>query len=140
MEGAISDLDRLLSSIEPVLNPVEAAYVFIPRGEVCPFDTSSEDVIGMFREAEGLTLIVHSRLADRAGVPVVLRCAWITLSVHSNLEAVGLTAAFAAALGAEKVSCNVVAGVHHDHIFVPVGAADAAMAALWRLQALSPRG
>jgi len=135
MRGAITDLDQLLVSMEPVLNSVEAAFVFIPQGDVCPFDLSSNDVIGLFREAEGLTVIVAATLADSAGIPVVLRCAWITLSVHSDLAAVGLTAAFAHALAAENVSCNVVAGVHHDHIFVPLGDAGRAMAALYRLQA-----
>ena len=43
----------------------------------------------------------------------------VTLRVHSALEAVGLTAAVATCLGAAGLSCNVVAGFHHDHLFVP---------------------
>ncbi|WP_367890127.1 ACT domain-containing protein [Rhodobacter calidifons] len=39
--------------------------------------------------------------------------------MQSDLAAVGLTAAFAGALGREGISCNVVAGYHHDHLFVP---------------------
>lgn len=57
----------------------------------------------------------------------------ITLTVHSSLLAVGLTAAIARVLGGEGVSCNVVAGFYHDHIFVPVGDAGRAMRALERL-------
>nr|WP_302848565.1 ACT domain-containing protein [Rhodobacter calidifons] len=41
------------------------------------------------------------------------------MTVQSDLAAVGLTAAFAGALGREGISCNVVAGYHHDHLFVP---------------------
>jgi uncharacterized protein len=134
MNGAVSDLKQLLTSMEPVLNPVEVAYVVVPKGQPCPFDLSSPQIIGMFREQEGLTIIVEAETAMRAGAPVVLRAAWITLTVHSDLEAVGLTAAFAAALGAAGVSCNVVAAAHHDHIFVPTPTAARAMAALRKLQ------
>lgn len=56
--------------------------------------------------------------------------AWLTLTVHSSLEAVGLTAAFSAALGEAGISCNVLAGFHHDHILVPWALRDAAVATL----------
>ena len=55
-------------------------------------------------------------------------------TVHSDLNAVGLTAAFASALGGAGISCNVVAGAYHDHLFVPVERADDAMRALRSLQ------
>ena len=58
----------------------------------------------------------------------------ITLTVHSSLEAVGLTAAFSAALTGAGISANVVAGYYHDHIFVPERDADRAIETL---QALS---
>ena len=105
-----------------------------------PLDLSSPQVIGTFREQEGLTVIVEAETAMRAGAPVVLRAAWITLTVHSDLEAVGLTAAFATALGAAGISCNVVAAAHHDHIFVPTHAAERAMAALKKLQSDAQEG
>lgn len=134
MRNSISDLSLLLASMEPVLNPVEVAYVTFARGEDCPFALSGDAVIGTFREPEGLTVIIDHEAALEAGVPVVLRAAWITLTVHSDLEAVGLTAAFATALGDAGISCNVVAAAFHDHIFVPVDAAERAMAALRKLQ------
>ena len=140
MDGAIADLDVLLASMEPRLNPRQAAYVMVRPGETLPFDPAGEAVIGLFREQEGTTLIVDWDAALRAGVPVVFRAAWITLRVHSDLEAVGLTAAFAAALAAEGIGCNVVAGAMHDHIFVPAPLAARAMAALRRLQARSASG
>jgi len=60
----------------------------------------------------------------------------ITLTVHSSLEAVGLTAAFATELTRHGISANVVAGYYHDHIFVGAGDAERAVAAL---QGLSER-
>ena len=85
-------------------------------------------------EAEGLTLVLPEQQAVDAGLSVLFRAAWITLTVHSDLQAVGLTAAFAGALGRAGVSCNVVAGAYHDHIFVPAEQASRAMAALRELQ------
>lgn len=72
--------------------------------------------------------------AASAGLQVLFLAAWITLTVHSDLQAVGLTAAFASALGQAGISCNVVAGAFHDHIFVPVEQAQQALAALKTLQ------
>ena len=134
MKKPVSDLDVLLASLEPVLNPVQVAYVFIAQGQRCPFDLLRDEVLGMFREAEGLTVIVELDLAVKSGLPIEMRAAWITLTVHSDLKAVGLTAAFAGALGAAGISCNVVAATFHDHIFVAQEDASQAMSALEKLQ------
>ena len=54
----------------------------------------------------------------------------ITLDVNSALDGVGLTAAVAQALAARGIAANVVAGFHHDHVFVPAAQGEAALAAL----------
>jgi hypothetical protein len=77
--------------------------------------------VAIVREAEGLTLVLRQDEADAAGLAYDVVLEWVTLRVHSALEAVGMTAAFSAALAAAGLSCNVVAGLHHDHIFVPAG-------------------
>ncbi len=129
--AAISDLSQLLAGMEPSLR--EGVWVFgiLPAG--VPLD--AEGIVASIREAEGMSVVMEEAAALRAGVLPVFRAAWITLTVHSDLEAVGLTAAFSAALGEAGISCNVVAGTHHDHLFVPVQKAADAMAALRRLQA-----
>ncbi|MDX6678336.1 MAG: uncharacterized protein QOE31_2388 [Solirubrobacteraceae bacterium] len=71
--------------------------------------------------------------ADRAGLPYDGDFARITLRVHSALDAVGLTAAISAALAARGISANVIAGHHHDHVFVPADRAQDAIAALKEL-------
>lgn len=90
-------------------------------------------MIGSFREQEGLTLIVERQQAERAGLTFDYVAAWITLNVHSALEAVGLTAAFAGALGKAGISCNVIAGFYHDHLFVGRTDAERAMDVLRQL-------
>ena len=54
----------------------------------------------------------------------------ITLQVYSDLEGVGLTAAVATALARRGIPCNVVAALHHDHLFVPEGKGPAALRCL----------
>lgn len=81
-------------------------------------------------EDEGVTLVLTAAEAELAGVPGSAPMCWITLRVHSSLTAVGLTAAVATALSRDDISCNVIAGFHHDHLFVPADRADAAMACL----------
>lgn len=71
-----------------------------------------------FREDEGVTVIIRKEIADQMKLEYSFVASWITLTVHSSLEAVGLTAAFANALSDEGISCNVVAAFYHDHIFV----------------------
>jgi uncharacterized protein len=131
--AAIRDLRRLLAELRPVRQP--GRYVFStvtgpPPAGLRPVMTFTED--------EGLTLIVEKDAADAAGLPYDLVTAWITLTVNSALDAVGLTAAVAVALADAGLSCNVVAAVHHDHLFVPEPAAAAALAVLADLAAAGP--
>lgn len=84
-----------------------------------------------------MTVIVEESVAIAHGLQPLFRAAWITLTVSSDLAAVGLTAAVARALTDAGISCNVVAAAHHDHLFVPVERAGDAIAALRGLQAES---
>jgi hypothetical protein len=130
MSLPVTNLAVLLQSMSPLLNP--GAYVFATVHEALALDL--RQVVACVREPEGLSVVLAVADARRCGLPTEVPFAWITLSVHSDLQAVGLTAAFAAALGAEGISCNVVAGHQHDHIFVPLARAQDAMAALHALQ------
>jgi hypothetical protein len=119
-----TDLVTLLRSMHPVLDP--ARYVFASV-RLVPDDVTPVVTV---REEEGLTLVLERDEADRAGVGYEYVAARITLQVHSSLAAVGLTAAVAAALTEHDISCNVVAGFFHDHLFVPLDRADEALEAL----------
>ena len=126
----ISDLNLLLRTMEPQLQDGTYVYVLSAGNP----DLTDRRVIASIREAEGLSLIVEKSLAIEQGLQLHFECAWITLNVNSDLAAVGLTAAFASALGNARISCNVVAGLNHDHIFVPVDQAQAALDVLRALQ------
>jgi uncharacterized protein len=134
---AISDLGQMLATLAPHLHVEPVVYVALPPGVPPEVGWDDAGLIGAFREAEGWTLILQG---DGAGLEVLFEAAWITLTVHSDLAAVGLTAAFAAALGAAGISCNVIAAACHDHIFVPPSDAARAMQALQDLQARHAMG
>ena len=107
-------LDRLLKKMKPTVN--EGDYVFCTRKDLKELDFN--DIIFTFKEQEGITIVLKQEIADRMQLEYSFVAKWITLTVHSSLEAVGLTAAFSKALADENISCNVVAGYFHDHIFI----------------------
>ncbi len=76
------------------------------------------DIEMFFKEKEAITLILKKEIAESLHLEYSVVMSWITLTVHSSLEAVGLTAAFSKALSENGISCNVVAAYYHDHIFV----------------------
>lgn len=93
-------------------------YVFVTVTENEAHKVNHSDVLGRFKESEGLTLIVKQAAADQLNFTYESVFAWITLKVHSSLEAVGLTATFSSELAKHNISCNAIAGYYHDHIFV----------------------
>ena len=118
------DLEKLLAGMRPIHNPGE--YVF------CTTPTLPTDLkpVATMTEAEGVSLVLRKEDADRYRLSYEYVAAWITLQIHSALEAVGLTAAVSRRLTDEGISCNVVAGYHHDHLFVAVEDADRTLRAL----------
>jgi uncharacterized protein len=135
MDQHISELNELLATMSPVHNP----GCYVVTSAVNPGSLTLQDVVASIQEPEGLSLIVCEQRAHELGLPILLRCAWITLTVHSDLQASGLTASFSRALADEGIACNVVAGARHDHIFVPIAAAAAAVNALNNLQSRALR-
>ena len=131
MTGDVN-LQTLLASIHPVVREGEYVYALWPHGK--PLVAGIEAAV---REAEGLTVVLPRDEADRLGLAYDFVAAWITLQVHSELEAVGLTAAVGKALTEARISCNVLAGFHHDHLLVPVADAARAVEVLTELSAES---
>ncbi|AJF63583.1 ACT domain-containing protein [Streptomyces vietnamensis] len=126
--NAERDLTGLLAGMRPELDP--GRYVFTTVDGPAPAGVAPVVTVA---EPEGLTLVVRQEEADAAGLAYDYVAGRITLRVHSALDAVGLTAAVATELAAAGMSCNVVAGFHHDHLFVEHDRAEEALAALDRL-------
>ena len=127
--GPVSDLTLLLRSLEPELHPGVYVFAVLPAGR----ELGSLPVVATLQEREGLTVVLEEGAAQQAGLSSLFRTAWITLTAHSDLEAVGLTAAFSGALAGAGISCNVLAGAYHDHLFVPVVRAQETMDLLEKL-------
>jgi hypothetical protein len=128
--AAETDLARMLASLEVERRPGRFAFV------TGPWPTLRDAAVAMVEEADGTTIVVEAELARANGAPVDAEFAWLTLTVWSSLEAVGLTAAVSRVLADAGIACNVLAGYHHDHLLVPSARADEAIAVL---RALSSR-
>ena len=124
--SGVTDLDELLATMEPALVAGRFVYASVPASQIAAY--LARGPIGLFREEEGVTLILPAEAAEGLSASAPMRM--ITLTVHSSLEAVGLTAAFATALTKAGISANVVAAFHHDHIFVPERDAERALETL----------
>ena len=120
------DLARLLASLTVTSRAGEFAFVARPAPDLALATVA----LAMVTEDEGITYVLPCEVADARGLPYDFRAAWLTLGVHSALDAVGLTAAFASALARRGIACNVLAGFHHDHLLVPADRRDDALAVL----------
>lgn len=130
-----TNLATLLKNMQPELNAGD--YVFCTVAD--EFYVGRENIICSFKEKEGTTLILDKNIADSLQLHYSFVTSWITLTVHSSLEATGLTAAFSKALAEAGISCNVVAAYYHDHIFVDKKDGERAMEVLRGLARLKAK-
>lgn len=126
-----TDIEQLLAQLNPQLRSGE--FVFCTFEHASYGDFTQLKPVAVMQEEEGLTLVIPLALADKNQIFYSSIFKQISLTVHSSLDAVGLTAAFAQALANKGVSANIFAGFYHDHIFVQQEHADTAMEALAEL-------
>jgi len=120
-----TDLTQILAHLTVTRRP--GSFVVITVDEPVSLGDGVEAVLA---ESEAITVVAATEAADRNGWSYHFTAAWLTLDVHSSLEAVGLTAAFAAALAERRIPANVLAGFYHDHLLVPIERADEAVQCL----------
>jgi hypothetical protein len=122
------NLIKLLASMEPIL--LDEEYVFCTITGAQYGDYAEILPLASYLESEGLTLLVTKDNAEKANLKYESVFKGITLTVHSSLDAVGLTAAVSSKLAEKGISANVIAAYYHDHIFVQAEKAEMAIEAL----------
>ena len=125
-----TNLEVLLTNLQPTLDNGEFVFCTLPDGE----SFTHLEPKAFIQEAEGISLIMPATNARENGIAFTGTYKAISLTVHSSLEAVGLTAAISTALAESGLSANIVAGYYHDHIFIQSDKADAAMQVIQSLQ------
>lgn len=110
--------------MNPKLNDEE--FVFCSISENC-FSQLEIIPILIFREKEGVSLILTRKDADLNSLVYTGVWSWITLSVHSDLAAIGFLATITDKLAKSGISVNVVSAFYHDHLFVPLEQAQKAI-------------
>ncbi|MBZ9773068.1 ACT domain-containing protein [Mesorhizobium sp. CO1-1-8] len=125
-----TDLKTLLASMRPEL--LAGAYVFVTLAPGVPRPEGVEPVM-VFREREGVTLIVTEEEASAAALTASFRCRMLTLNIHSSLEAVGFLAVITTRLATAGMGVNPVSAFYHDHLFVPADRAEEALELLMEL-------
>jgi hypothetical protein len=115
--AGLTDLNELLRGMVPELHDTPYGFGLIRTKGDAP-NAWVPHAFAMMTEAEGVTVVATEAILQAQGIEHQAGWARISLKVHSDLQAVGLTAAVATALTAQGISANVIAGYHHDHFFV----------------------
>lgn len=142
---AEKDLERLISGMSPKLREGEYYIGSFDESGLMALAGYLEHILCIFREEEGLSVIFAAGVLGELG-PLSRKApagpfSLISLTINSDLLAVGFMAEISAALAKEKIPCNAFSAYYHDHLLVPSGMKENTMRCLLRLaKTASPQG
>ena len=110
-----TELGFLLKSMKPTHVPGEYVFCSLDESDKEPDETP----LLVYREEEGLTVVISREAAESHNLKFESTWGLVTLSVHSDLTAIGFLARITQHLAQAGVSVNVVSAYYHDHLFVP---------------------
>ncbi|MHA1613966.1 MAG: ACT domain-containing protein [Candidatus Thorarchaeota archaeon] len=116
MKGS-RDLKFLLKNMEPIHVIGEYVFTTISRETLEKLVTPP---LLIYREDKAITVIIEKTVAEIHKLDFESVWGLISLSIHSDLAAVGFLAAVTNALAEAGISTNVVSAFYHDHLFVPI--------------------
>ncbi len=123
----ISDLNALVKSMSPKL--IDGDFVFCSVSEKRLSELKITPLL-LFKEEEGISIIVKKHTADINSLAYSRIWTLITLTVHSDLSAVGFLALVTDKLAKSGISVNIISAYYHDHLFVPKEQSGQAMSLL----------
>ncbi len=110
-----NDLGLLIRNMKPRQVPGEYVFCSIDDEDIILIETP----LLIFREDEGLTVVITRAAAESLKFKFESTWGLITLTIHSDLTAVGFLARISQYLAQAGVSVNFVSAYYHDHLFVP---------------------
>lgn len=122
-----TSLPRLLSTLQLSVHPSTFVFLKFPPS-ISPPSRLVQQMI--FHEVEGLTVITTLASALEHDLGYTFPSRMITCNVHSSVQAVGFIAKISQVLTEKGIGVNPVSGFYHDHLFVPEGREQDAIAAL----------
>ncbi|MFS1523210.1 ACT domain-containing protein [Microbulbifer sp. 2304DJ12-6] len=104
----------------------EETYVFCQVADARLTDVIANSLC-IFREGEGMCVILPQYLARQHGLAASIPFRQITLQILSGFSTIQLTAIVTGALADAGIAANVITALRHDHIFVPEDSAERAL-------------
>lgn len=108
-----TNLEEVLKSIKVSCDGIEYCFATVKDNNF-----SLKEILGIFQEDEGLTLIATKKYFEKNNISYDGPFAKLTIENHTSLDLVGLTATLSTKLAKVGISANVIAAYFHDYVFV----------------------